>query len=257
VEYGDKLLERVRSVGFEWGRAHKRWGSTDSVPSDADPQEAIPPRASSGLVPEHLHEKCVMCDKGWARQPDHPRHPCPQCGEPAWDVEPDLAPSVGQGMEYRIAEVETNPNLVMSLGLVWTQNRANHARVRLPHRLKETYRHAVKDHGWRDGVGLVLRFEKVADKWGITVRPPTPWEVRRERTDACRRHQWAIRVYRKSYDINGAADRIHCACPADPPCEVCEMAARFAEDRRQPNSDGTRYWTEIQHAVMRDLGLMA
>jgi hypothetical protein len=24
---------------------------------------------------------------------------------------------------------------------------------------------------------------------------------------------------------------MHCSCPADPSCEVCEVAARFAEDR--------------------------
>jgi hypothetical protein len=198
-----------------------------------------------------------MCNKGWSRSPDQPRHPCPRCGEVAWNVEPDLSGSIGERTEYRIVEVETDPNLVMSLGLVWTLNRANNARVRLSHDLKETYRHAVKDHGWKDGRGLIIRFEKTGGQWGFTLRPPTTGEERRVLTDSCRRHQWAIRVYRDSYDINGAADRIHCTCPADPSCEVCEVSVRFAEDRRRPGSDGARFWPDLQHAVMRDLGLVA
>lgn len=208
-------------------------------------------------MPDLIHEKCVMCDKGWSRRPDQPRHPCPRCGEVAWDTEPELSANVGQGMNYRIAEVETDPHLVMSLGLVWIENRANMARVRLPHSLKETYRHAVKDHGWKDGIGLIIRFEKAAGRWGFALRPPTVPEARRERTDQCRRHQWAVRVHLESYDMNAAADRMHCTCPADPPSEVCQIAAAFAEDRRMPGSEGTRYWTELQHSVMRDLGRMA
>jgi len=197
-----------------------------------------------------------MCDKGWSRRADQPRHPCPRCGEVSWDAEPDLAVNVGERMEYRIVEVETDPHLIMCLGLVSTQTRTNNARVRLPHRLKETYRHAVKDHGWRDGIGLIIRFEKSGDGWGFVLRPPTRAEERKLRTDDCRRHQWAIGAYQSSLSINAPADQIHCTCPADPSCEVCKVAAQFAEDRRRPQSDGTRYWTDLQHAVMRDLGRM-
>jgi hypothetical protein len=208
-------------------------------------------------VPEPLREKCVMCDKGWSRPPDRPRHPCPQCVESAWDVEPELSRFVGEQMEYRIVEVTTDPHLVLSLGLSWIGNRSNSARVRLPHRLKETYRHAVKDHGWKDGIGLVIKFEKADDKWGLYLRPPTSFEARKVRTDACRRHQWAFGIHQPPFDINGFADQMHCSCPADPACEVCTVAARFAEDRRRPGSDGTRYWTDLHHAVMRDLGLIS
>jgi hypothetical protein len=211
-------------------------------------------RASRVLVPEPLREKCVMCDKGWSRPPDNPRHPCPQCGETAWDLEPSLNHFVGESMEYRIVEVETDPHLVLSLGLSGMANRANSARVRLPHRLKETYRHAVKDHGWKDGVGLVIKFDKVADRWGISLRLPNPFEVRKERTDACRRHQWALGSHRPPFDVNGFADQMHCSCPVDPGCEVCGVAARFAEDRRRPGSHSDRYWAELQNAVLRDLG---
>jgi hypothetical protein len=198
-----------------------------------------------------------MCDKGWSRLPDRSRHPCPQCGEKDWDVEPDLAQNVGERMEYRIVEVETNPQLVMSLGLASSQNRANNAQVRLPHRLKETYRHAVKDHGWKDGIGLIIKFGKTDGKWGISLRPPTAFEVRKERTDACRRHQWALGIHQPPFDVNRLADQMHCVCPVDPSCEVCKIAALFAKDRRQPGSNGTRYWAELRDSVMRDLGLLA
>lgn len=208
-------------------------------------------------VPEPLREKCAMCDKGWSRQPDSPRHPCPQCGEAAWDVEPDLGRAVGESMEYRVAEVETDPHLIMSLGLVWPLNSGNRPRVRLPHRLKETYRHAVKDHGWKDGRGLIIRFTRSNGAWGLSLRPPTESEERRVRTDTCQRHQWALGIHRPPFDINRFADQIHCSCPADPSCEVCMIAAQFAEDRRRPGSHGDRFYSHLQNAVMRDLGLMA
>lgn len=207
-------------------------------------------------MPDPLHKKCVTCGQGWSRPPDQPRYPCPHCGEPAWDVEPDLSSLVGERTEYRIVEVETDPHLVMSLGLAWVGNRHNNARVRLPHRLKESYRHAVKDHGRKDGLGLIIRFEREGNRWGISLRPPTPSEARKERTDACLRHRWALGVQHPPFDINGFADQMYCTCPADPGCEVCIVAARYAEDRRRPGSHGDRYWTDLQNAVMRDLGLM-
>jgi hypothetical protein len=197
-----------------------------------------------------------MCDQGWSRPAEKPRHPCPRCGEPAWDVEPELSRFVGTRMEYRIVEVVTDPHLVLSLGLSGVATRENSARVRLPHRLKETYRHAVKDHGWKDGIGLVITFDKAGDKWGIFLRPPTSVELRRERTDACRRHQWARGIHLPPFDVNGFADQIHCSCPTDPACEVCVVAAQFAVDRRLPGSHGDRYWDELRNAVMRDLGLI-
>jgi hypothetical protein len=61
----------------------------------------------------------------------------------------------------------------------------------------------------------------------------------------------------ESHDINAMADQILCACPAEPPCEVCVYAGKFAEHRRRRESDGTRFWTELNDAVQRDLGRLA
>jgi hypothetical protein len=161
-----------------------------------------------------------------------------------------------EGTEYRIFEVETDPHLVMSLGLVWPMNLTNNARVRLPHRLKETYRHAVKDHGWKDGIGLRIKFEKAGDRWGMSLRPPGPFEARKERTDACRRHQWAIKVVLASDDLNALGDQMHCSCPTDSACEVCTLAEQYSMDRRRFPTQ-TRHWSELGLAVRRDIGRIA
>jgi hypothetical protein len=195
-----------------------------------------------------------MCGQGWSRPQGEPRHPCTGCGERIWDTEPDLSYFIGEGTEYRVTEVETDPHLVMRLVLVWPLNRGNNAQVRLPHRLKETFRHAVQDHAQRGGIGLMVKFARAEGRWGLFVRVPTPFEERRWRTDDCRRHKWALGIVLPPFDINAFADRIHCTCPVDPPCEVCMLAAQFAEDRRRPGSIGDRYVAELQNAVNRDLG---
>lgn len=198
-----------------------------------------------------------MCGKGWSRRPEVPRHTCPQCGEAAWDVEPDLAKVIGERTEYRVVEVETDPSLVMTLGIVWPLNPANNARVRLSHRLKETYRHAVRDHGGKNGVGLIVRFEKSGTRWGLSMRAPSANEERKVRTDQCKRHQWAIKLIRQSDNTNALGDQMHCSCPLDPPCEVCQLAATYSLERRIRPQTSPHFWTLLQQAVMRDLGFAA
>lgn len=206
--------------------------------------------------------KCLKCDKGWTRSPDGPMEPCPRCGDLEWDREYELQNHLGARNDYYVTGERISENgLLMTLELSGSWNRDVTAQAPLCHRLKSYYRHAKNDLGSKDGQGLMVSFDRLPGdpdgRWGMRIRQQEPWEARRLITDRCRRHRWAIGVYLSSTGINNSADREHCSCPSEPPCEVCVVAAMFAEDRRRPGSDGTRYWTDLQHAVMRDLGRMA
>ncbi len=209
-----------------------------------------------------VNETCLKCDRSWSRDPQAPREPCPGCGDPEWDHEYDLAQYLGARNDYYVVGERISENgLLMTLELLGSRNRSAAAQAPLCHRLKSYYRHAKNDLGSRDGRELMVSFDLLPGdpdrRWGMRIRQQEPWEARRLITDRCRRHRWAIGVYQGGTSPNGFADREHCSCPSEPPCEVCIVAARFAEDRRRPGSDGTRHWTDLQHAVMRDLGLMA
>jgi hypothetical protein len=205
--------------------------------------------------------KCLRCGVGWKGDPAKQAPTCPGCGSPEWSKEYDLENYVGARNEYFVVGERVGEGHLMTLEVSGTWNRAANAAVPLCHRLKEDYRHRKGDLAAHEGRELVVSFDRrpgdSAGRWEITVRRRTPQEMRKELTDACERHRWAIRAVRESYAINNAADRIHCACPTEPACEVCAVAGKFAEDRRRPGSDGTRYWADLQHAVGRDLGLLA
>ena len=166
-------------------------------------------------------------------------------------------------MEHWVAAEREGRGGVLTLELSGRPRNNVSTIVELNHRLKSDYRHFRGDQRIDDPRQGVIAFDRATNgadesKWVISsYRRRTPWEVRRELTDACRRHLWAIRVVQESNNINAFADQIHCGCPADPPCEVCLMAAKFSINRRLPTSDGTRYWTDLQHAVARDLGWTA
>ena len=204
-------------------------------------------------------EKCVMCGMGWSRRLDQPRGPCPHCGEKNWDVEPDLGQLVGERTEYRITEQWIDEHRIMHLGLTSTWNPDNNAQVRLPHRLKSKLRKDssdMHDTQRRGAQGLIVTFQKSSGLWNITTRSPSPSEVRRERTDRCQRHQWAIRIDGDSFAINKPADQISCECPQDPPCHVCELAARLAIARRSlgHEEEASQLYINLSTAVRRDLG---
>lgn len=203
----------------------------------------------------------MKCGQGWTRDLSSPRRPCTGCGAVDWDQEYALENYVGARNEYYVVGERVGEGHLMTLELVGTWNRNATASVPLCHRLKDDYRHRKSDLHATHGRELVIAFDRIPgdpqSRWGLNLRPLTAFENRRERTDVCRRHQWAIRAVRESYDINGAADKIHCACPSEPSCEVCTVAAQFAEDRRRPGSDGTGHWADLQNAVMRDLGRLA
>lgn len=209
-----------------------------------------------------MQVRCRKCDKQWTRDDGLPPEACPGCGDGEWDREYGLENYLGARNDYYVAGEEISASgLLMTLELRGSWNRGATARAPLCHRLKSYYRHAKADLGVKDGRELMVSFDRSADgpnqPWTMRIRRQEPWEARRLVTDRCRRHQWAIGVYQNSLNINAHADRDHCSCPSDPPCEVCVIGSKFAEDRRRPGSDGTRYWTDLQHAVMRDLGLMA
>jgi hypothetical protein len=206
--------------------------------------------------------RCLKCDKTWPRNSDTASEPCPGCGDSEWAEEYDLEKTLGARNEYYVSGERINDTgLLMTLELRGSWNRDATAQAPLCHRLKSYYRHAKGDLGVKDGRELMVSFDRLpgdsGGRWGMRVRRQEPWEARRLITDRCRRHQWAIGVHLGGTSPNGFANREHCSCPPEPACEVCTMAAKFAEDRRRPGSDGTRYWTDLQHAVMRDLGKMA
>jgi hypothetical protein len=206
--------------------------------------------------------KCLKCDRACTRNPAAPIEPCPGCGDREWDREYDLTQHLGPGNEYYIVGERISENgLLMSLELLSALNRNATAQAPLCHRLKSYYRHAKNDLGSRDGHGLMVSLDLLPGdpegRWGIRIRQQTGWEARRLVTDRCRRHQWAVGVVRQSDDINASGDLVHCTCPADPACEVCTLAAKYSLERRTQPQYGARYWTPLQHAVMRDLGLMA
>jgi hypothetical protein len=206
--------------------------------------------------------RCLKCDKTWTRNSDAASEPCQSCRDPEWAEEYDLEKNLGARSDYYISGERINDNgLLMTLELRGSWNRDATAQAPLCHRLKSYYRHAKGDLGVKDGRELMVSFDRLpgdsARRWGMRIRRQEPWEARRLITDRCRRHQWAIGVHLGGTSPNGFADREHCSCPSEPACEVCVVAAKFAEDRRRQGSDGTRYWTDLQHAVMRDLGKMA
>lgn len=209
-----------------------------------------------------MKENCLRCGIGWERQPSEPRHECTGCGVPNWDDEVDLGPRVGAGTEYRILEEREGRGAVVTLMLTGRPRTNASASVELNHRLKSAYRKLKGDQRLDDPTEGVIAFDRATNgddkgKWVITgFRRRSAAEVRRERTDACRRHSWAMGVKLPPFDINRRADQILCTCPLEPTCEVCHFAALFAQDRATPGSDSTRYWTDLQHAVERDLGWM-
>lgn len=206
--------------------------------------------------------RCLKCDKSWNGPPASGTEPCPGCGEREWDQEYDLSKTLGARNDYYVSAERISENgLLLTLELRGSWNRDTVHQAPLCHRLKSYYRHAKGDLSVQDGRELMVVFDKISGdpqgRWGMRIRRQEPWEARRLVTDRCRRHQWAIRASRDSYDVNAFGDQIHCTCPPAPECEVCTVAARFAADRRRPGSDGARYWTDLDHAVKRDLGLMA
>ena len=201
-------------------------------------------------------EKCVMCGMGWTRKLDQPRAPCPHCGEKNWDVEPDLSQVVGERTEYRIIERRDDDNLILNLGLAWIGNPDNNTQVRLPHRLKEKLRHAANDLTHGDYDKLVLSFQKINGEWKIYFRAMTQNEMRRAQTDRCRRHQWAIGIVQENFLINLRADLYQCDCPQDPPCNVCELAAKLAKARatKEGENEAGQLYIQLEAAVRQDLG---
>ena len=209
-----------------------------------------------------MKENCLRCGIGWERRPEQPRRACTGCGTADWDVEVDLAAHIGARMEYRIVEErQQGPGYVMSLDLQGIRTTGDLPTVELNHRLLVDYRKVKGNLNLPDGRDGVISFDRAIageakGKWVITnFRLRHPHEVRREITQACPRHKWAIKVVLESNDINALGDQLHCACPADPPCEVCTLGAQFSFDRRKYPSQ-TRHWSELNHAVRRDLGQM-
>jgi hypothetical protein len=207
-------------------------------------------------------DHCLKCNAGWRHGKIPPGGTCPVCGQPEWDKEYDLSSFLGAGNDYYVAGERIGENgLLMDLDLRLSSNRSSTFRAPLCHRLKSYYRHAKGDLRVDDGRELMVSFDGVAGhpdrRWSMKVRRQHDWEARRLVTDRCRRHQWAVSVYLGGTNPNFPADREHCGCPTSSACEVCVVAAKFAEDRRRPGSDGARFWPDLQHAAMRDLGLMA
>jgi hypothetical protein len=205
---------------------------------------------------------CLKCDKGWNRDPAAPIGECPGCGDIEWNREYNLSDYIGTQNEYYVVGEHISENgPLMRLDLVGTWNRASAVAVPHCHRRKSYYRHAKNDLGSKNGRGLIVSFsrESVAPNgdWLMRVRQQTPSEARRLVTDNCARHQWAIKVVRHADNVNALGDQMHCSCPADPACEVCTVAAKYAYERRTQPQTGTRSWAPLQHAVMRDLGMMA
>lgn len=205
---------------------------------------------------------CLRCGKGFEVREGSTTEPCPGCGTRDPRAEADLGTGVGRRGEYRILEERQGPGNVMTLMLVGTWNPQATAAVELNHRLLSDYRHMKGNLNLADGRDGVITFDVAAEgdlkgKWVISnLRRRTVREVRAEQTAKCRRHTWAVRASRESFDVNGPANKMHCSCPP-PPCEVCRLATLFAIDRRRPGSDGTKYWADLQHAVLRDIGWLA
>jgi hypothetical protein len=102
----------------------------------------------------------------------------------SWDTEPTLDGLVAKGTEYRIDEETVDSNLIMSLGLTWTFNRANNTRVTLSHRLKEKYRHALGDLKISSGHDALVSFDQPNSgpdkgRWVISVKRKPKWLVDR------------------------------------------------------------------------------
>jgi hypothetical protein len=203
--------------------------------------------------------RCKKCDKTWTQKSNTAGERCPGCGDTEWAKEYDLEKTLGAGNDYYISrERISDSGFLMSLDLRWVWNRDTTAQAPLCHRLKSYYRHAKGDLGVKDGRELIVSFNRDSGgQWQMRLRRQEPWEARRLITDRCRRHQWAIDVHLRSRSPNWQDDLEHCSCPSEPACEVCVVAAKFAEGRRRPGNDGDRYGTELKHAVMRDLGQMA
>jgi hypothetical protein len=204
--------------------------------------------------------KCLKCDKGWARSPGPAIEPCPDCGDREWDHEFDLENHLGAGNDYYITgERISEHGLIMTLQLRGSLNRNATAQAPLCHRLKSYYRHAKNDLGSKDGRALVVSFDRLpgdaGGRWGMRIRQQQPWEARRQVTDGCRRHQWAIQVVRDSDTVNAIGDQMHCACPTDPPCEVCTIAEEYSLERRTQPVYGRRLWSRLQQAVHRETGM--
>jgi hypothetical protein len=210
-----------------------------------------------------MKENCLRCGKGWERDPSDSRRECRGCGASNWNEEVDLSAKVGAGMEYRILEEREGRGAVVTLTLTGRPGNNVSASVELNHRLKCDYRKFKGDQRLDDPAEGVIAFDRATNgedkgKWVISsFRLRSAAEVRREQTDACRRHVWARGVRVPPFDINGRADLLMCTCPQQPPCEVCHFAALYARDRAIPGSDASRYWPDLQHAVARDLGFMA
>lgn len=224
------------------------------------PVHFITPKEDSTVMSEAIHVKCVMCDMGWTIRDDQPRGPCPHCDEKNWDVEPDLSQFVGERTEYRITEQRIDEHRIMHLGLTSIWNPDNNAEVRLSHRLKSKLRKDssdMPDTQHRGALGLIVTFQKSNGLWDISTRNPTSFEIRKERTDRCGLHQWAIGIFEKNFPINLRADLLYqCVCPQDPPCHVCELAAQLAKARANKGgeTEASRLYIELDTAVRQDLG---
>ncbi|MFZ0891210.1 MAG: hypothetical protein WB778_06580 [Thermoplasmata archaeon] len=215
---------------------------------------------SRHLLGQAMKEKCLRCGIGWECDPEEPRHECRGCGAPNWDEEVNLATRVGAGMEHWILEERELRGAVLTLELSGRPRNNVSANVELNWRLKCDYRKMKGDLRLDNPREGVIAFDQATNgedkgKWVISsFRRRSPWEIRREQTDACRRHAWARGVRNPPFDLNRRADQILCTCPPQPPCEVCHLASLFAQDRVIPGSDGTRYWADLDNAVIRDLG---
>lgn len=127
-----------------------------------------------------VKERCLRCDESWSRTSPTPTASCRRCGDANWATEFELGQLVGIGMEYEVYEETVSPSLVLTLGLMWTENHRNNARVPLCHRLKSTYRHAKSDLGVKDGRELVVWFDRPisgpqAGFWQINIKRRPRW----------------------------------------------------------------------------------
>jgi hypothetical protein len=91
-----------------------------------------------------------------------------------WDREADFV-NVAQEMDYEVSDEQVDHNLMMTLRVRWTLNRANNGVASLSHRLKETYRHQKGDLHVQDGRDLLVTFYKLPssdnpDRWELKVR---------------------------------------------------------------------------------------
>lgn len=203
---------------------------------------------------------CLRCGQGWTQGTDDPKGACPGCGTPDWDVEVDLSTRVGRRMEYRILAERQVHGHVMSLEMVGVWNPQAAALVELNHRLLTDYRKMKGNLSLPDAREGVIAFDigqegDAKGKWVIdSFRRRAPFEVRREQTSKCRRHSWAIRAARESFDLDARGDQFFCSCEG--PCEVCSVAVEFSKARRAGEPAASHYWSRLRDAVLRDIGWM-